>query len=69
MYPPQYFRLLIGNISVSRCAGVLDYGLDCYQERHLDAPYPKCCPSRVCKGDPDFNQTKYDLLGRKWLAH
>nr|XP_022308995.1 uncharacterized protein LOC111114805 [Crassostrea virginica] len=47
------------------CAGVLDDRFGCYHEINLDALYPKCCPSLVCKGDPHFNQTKYDPLGRK----
>ncbi|XP_022327984.2 uncharacterized protein LOC111127199 [Crassostrea virginica] len=45
--------------------GVLANAFNCYHERKLHAPYPECCPSLVCKGDPHFNQTKYDLLGRK----
>nr|XP_034301517.1 U-scoloptoxin(16)-Er13a [Crassostrea gigas] len=36
----------------------------CYHESNTHAHYPNCCPSLVCVGDPHFNQTKYDILGK-----
>ncbi|XP_062604705.1 uncharacterized protein LOC134266495 [Saccostrea cucullata] len=36
---------------------------NCYLESNTDALYPGCCPQLVCKGDDNFNQTKFTILG------
>eukprot|EP00105_Crassostrea_gigas_P023147 XP_011442882.1 PREDICTED: uncharacterized protein LOC105339150 [Crassostrea gigas] len=44
--------------------GVLALAEHCYHESNTHAHYPNCCPSLVCVGDPHFNHTKYDILGK-----
>uniref|UniRef100_A0A8W8LDX5 Single domain-containing protein n=1 Tax=Magallana gigas TaxID=29159 RepID=A0A8W8LDX5_MAGGI len=43
-----------------------DLGLrvDCYEIYNPNASFPDCCPTRVCKGYEDFNQTQLDLFGK-----
>uniref|UniRef100_K1Q952 Single domain-containing protein n=1 Tax=Magallana gigas TaxID=29159 RepID=K1Q952_MAGGI len=43
-----------------------DQGLrvDCYEIYNPNASFPDCCPTRVCKGYENFNQTQLDLFGK-----